>query len=180
MAVVEGNPGERSRIDVFPLRENCRLAIAGWRPEQGRRCAAVLSAPAHDKLSGHELPLREARAARPGGCRSPSIGVITGLRAQKGLDTCLANPAPPNDFDHTPRLGLGSLLPWWGDTGDRGAVHAPHPLGPISGPLTAARSASAGEQLGLLLLELLVGKRPLLVQLSELLELLHGFGTERP
>jgi hypothetical protein len=92
----------------------------------------------------------------------------------------LANPAPPNDFDHTPALGLGSLLPWWGDTGDRGAVHAPHPLGPISGPLAAARSASAGEQLGLLLLEFLVGKRALLVQLSELLELLHGFGTERP
>lgn len=44
---------------------------------------------------------------------------------------------------------------------------------------SAARSASAGEQLGLLLLELLVGKRAFLVQLSELLELLHRFGAER-
>lgn len=45
---------------------------------------------------------------------------------------------------------------------------------------SGARSASGAEQLGLLLLEFLVGERAFLVQLSELLELLHGFGTERP
>lgn len=76
-------------------------------------------------------------------------------------------------------MGWRNLLPWWGEPATEGLCthHTPRSKSAAarSGPL-----GSAGEQLGLLFLELLVGKRAVLVQLSELLELLHGFGTERP